>query len=305
MKKLFAGFLVIAFSVFFWYMFGKEYDYQFRTSVRGTPGIVFSEISEWKQFASANSYDDIELVNRRPYKTITQRVAIDGSEYIELKWELEEGDDSSTALKVNVKSTRNHIENRWAIVNPFTRSIFLDTMQKKLQAFHQKLRNQASFFNIRIENEVVNSPEMECACVTSTNVHITQKAEAMVKTIELLENYVVDRNLELKGYPFVKVRVWEREEDLITFDFCFPINDIKELDEQWPVFFKKTPARPSLKAVFTGNYRLSHIGWFEMLYQAEQKGITVEGLPLEIFHNNPKTELDPLNWTAEIFLPVH
>lgn len=306
MKKIVAGLLFISFCVFFWYMFVKEYDYEFRTSARGTPGAVFSEISEWKQFTSANSYNDIELISRHPFEVITQRVAIDASEYIELKWDLQQAEDSSTALKVSVKSTKDQLGNRWAIVNPFSRSIFLDTVQQKLQAFHQKLKNQEGSYDVRIEGEVVTSPYLACVCATSTKVHITEKAGAMVNSVELLENYVLDRDLELKGYPFVKITEWDREKDLIDFDFCFPIN-IDVADDRAKssrLSLKEFHSQPSLKAIFNGNYRLSHIAWFEMLYQAEQKGLSVEALPLEVFHNNPKTELDPRHWTAEIYFPL-
>lgn len=304
MKKILWGVLFIILAVIVWFLFLKKYDYQFNTTARNTPGAIYSEISEWKKFTAPNTPDDIELVSREPFKKIIQKVRIDSSSYIELNWDLEQVNDSVTALKVLVRSNRNEMNNRWDIINPFERSAYIDTLTEKLTAFHYKLKNQKLAYRIKVDKEIAESPSLECVCSNSTGIAVAGKAAEMVRKIDYLENYVLDRNLKLNGFPFVQITRWDRQHDLIDFNFCFPVKGAGGLKETPEVKIKSVESSPALKAVFNGNYRLSHIAWFELLYQAEERGLTTTGLPLEVFHNNPKTEEEPRGWTAEIYLPL-
>ena len=90
-------------------------------------------------------------------------------------------------------------------------------------------------------------------------------------TISLLENYILTNKLNIKGYPFLKVIKWNREEDVIDFDFCFPIDHIQGLKETANLRLKEYPSQESLKMIFNGNYRLSHIAWYDILNLAEEK----------------------------------
>lgn len=306
MKKIFLALGLLAVAVLFWYLYIKQYDYQFHTTVKNSRGILFSEISEWKKFTSANNApDDIRIINREPFTNITQRVLIDSSSYFEMHWELEQEKDSVTALTVKLLSTKNTIANRWSIVNPFKKSVYLDSIKGKFLDFQYKLQNQQKFYKILVEDLLTRSPETICVCSTSTDVEITNKAMAMVNTIDYLETFVIERDLKLNGYPFLKVTRWDREKEIIDFDFCFPISNGANLEDNGRLSIKKYSSFPALKAVFNGNYRLSHIAWYEMLFVAEQRDLQTDGLPLEIFHNNPKTEENPTTWTTEIFFPVN
>lgn len=305
MKKFLLAVSFIIVAVLIWYLFIKQYDYQFRTSAKNSPGILFSEISDWKKFTTANDApNDIYLINRRPFKSITQRIKVDSSSYFQMQWELDRKNDTITALSVNVLSTKNTVANRWSIINPFRKSIYLDSLKGRFLAFQQKLRNQQNYYKVQIESELSFTPKTTCVCSTSTNVEIANKAVAMVNTIDNLENYVLERDLQLNGYPFLKVTAWDREQDLIDFQFCFPVHSELDLVKTERLTIEEYPSIPSLKAVFNGNYRLSHIAWYELLYIADQRNIENSGLPLEVFHNNPKTEENPTAWTAEIYLPV-
>lgn len=305
MKKILLALGLIALAIFLWYLFIKQYDYQFHSTANNSIGSLYSEISEWNKFTSANNApDDIRLVNRDPFKSITQRVQVDSSTYFEMQWELEEAKDSVTALTVKVLSTKNTFANRLAIINPFKRSVYLDSIKRKLLDFQHKLQNQQKFYSIQVEDEFAMSPETTCVCSTSTGVEISNKALAMVNTINYLETYVIERDLKLNGYPFLKVTRWDRENELIDFDFCFPVSNAADLEDTNRLSVKQYSSFPALKAVFKGNYRLSHIAWYEMLFVAMQRDIPTTELPLEVFHNNPKTEENPTSWTAEIFLPV-
>lgn len=304
MKKIFLAIFLLVIGIMVWYLFLKKYDYQFNTTAKNTPGAVFSEISEWKKFTAPTSPDDIELIRKIPFKTIVQKVQVDSNSFIEMNWDIEQVNDSTTALKVRVRSNRNSLNNRWNILNPFQRSRYIDTVKNKLSAFQYKLRNQKLSYNVKVEDEVKSSPDSKCVCSSSRSIPVSGKATEMVNKIQYLENFVLDRNIKLSGFPFVEITKWDRERDLIDFDFCFPVSETNGLKGTSQIKIKNFNSSPSLKAIFRGNYRLSHIAWFELLYSAEERGVNTTGLPLEVFHNNPQNEENPINWIAEIYLPM-
>lgn len=304
MKKVVLTLLVLIFAGLAWYLFIKEYDYQFQTTARYGPGAVSYELSEWKKLNLTENSADIELVNKDDFKTLTQRIKIDSSNMMEFNWELEKLNDSATSITLNVLSEKNKLGNRIDIVNPFQKSKYIDSLKQKILNFKGQLRDHQSLYKITPEDSLVSSPEMKCICSSSKGIPLTGKASEMMRTISVLENYILKNEISLDGYPFLKVTNWNRKLDLIDFDFCFPVKDIAHLQETGKIHLKKYPSRKALKLLFNGNYRLSHVSWFDLIYIAEERGLEVEEWPMEIYHDNPKIDSDHLNWKAEIFLPV-
>ncbi len=304
MKKVLIVVLALCVAGLCWYLFFKKYDYQFQTTARFGPGVVSYELSEWKTFDANGSSKEIEIVDRSDFNSLTQRIKLDSTNSLEFKWELEKINDSATAITLNVLSQKNKLANRIDIVNPFQESAYIDTIKQQVLSFKRALIDHQNQYKITPEKAIVETPEMECICSTSRNIPLTGKALEMMSTISLLENYVLQNKIDLDGFPFLKINKWDRDKDLIDFDFCFPVEDISNLEETSKISLKKYPSKKALKLVFNGNYRLSHVSWFDLIYMAQDRGIEIEEAPLEIYHDNPKIDSDHLKWTAEIYLPV-
>lgn len=304
MKKILIALLVLCLAGLGWYLFIKKYDYQFETTAKYGPGAVSYELSEWKKLNSPGNSGDIEIVDRTDFNSLTQRIKLDSANSLEFKWELEKISDSSTAITLNVLSDKNKLANRVDIVNPFQQSTYIDTLKQQILSFKRELKDHQDQYKITPEKEVTNTPEMECICSSSKNIPLTGKAAEMMHTISILENYILKNKTNLSGYPFLKITNWDREADLIDFDFCFPVEDISHLQETRNIQLKKYPSEKALKLIFNGNYRLSHVSWFDLIYIANDLGLEVEESPMEIYHDNPKIDSDHMNWKAEIFLPL-
>ncbi|QYA26834.1 hypothetical protein G3I01_15465 [Gramella sp. MT6] len=304
MKKNLIALLVLCIAGLGWYLFIKKYDYQFETTARYGPGAVLYELSEWKKLNSSGNSGDIEIVDRTDFNSLTQRIKLDSANSLELKWELEKLNDSSTAITLNVLSDKNKLGNRIDIVNPFQNSSYIDTLKQNILSFKRELKDHQEQYKITPEKEVTNTPEMECICSSSNNISLTGKAAEMMRTISVLENYILKNKTNLRGYPFLKVTNWDRDKDLIDFDFCFPVEDISHLKETQNIQLKKYPSEKALKLIFNGNYRLSHVSWFDLISMAKDLGLEVEEGPMEIYYDNPKIDSDHMNWKAEIFLPL-
>lgn len=269
------------------------------------PGTVYNEISEWKRFNPHFSEDNITVIQGEPFKNLTQKVYSFSDSPVEFYWEFEKRNDSLTEIVINVRSEENSLANRLDIINPFVKSNYVDSLKQNLLAFRQRLKDEQKAYRIQISDSIVLSPALDCICHISENIPVSGKANEMVATIDILEDYILSRELKLTGNPFVNVIKWNREENIIDFEFCFPVNLVQDIKPSEEVKLRQIPSSTALKAVFNGNYRLSHKAWFDLLYTADERNLKIKGLPLEVFFNNPNVESTPSpTWKAVIYLPV-
>ena len=269
------------------------------------PGTVYHEILEWKRLNPYVSEDNIAVTQGEPFRNLTQKVHSFSDSPVEFYWEFEKKNDSLTDVVLNIRSEKNSLVNRLDIINPFVKSNYIDSLKQHLLAFRLRLKNEQKAYSIQIVDSIVNTPALECICSVSKNIPVNGKARQMVKTIDILEDYILSRDIKLTGNPFVKIIKWNREENIIDFEFCFPVNLPNNIEPNGEVEFREIPSSKALKAVFNGNYKLSHKAWFDLIYIAEEKNLKTDGLPLEIFFNNPNVESAPSpTWKAEIYLKI-
>lgn len=305
MKKILLLFIALLLSGSIWYLFLKKYDYRFTMEAKYGPGTVYHEILEWKSLNPDISEDNIAVTQSEPFKNLTQKVYSFSDSPVEFYWEFEKRNDSLTEVVLNIRSDKNSLANRLDIMNPFVKSKYIDSLKQHLLAFRLRLQNEQKAYRIQIADSIVTSPALDCICHTSENIPVIGKAREMVRTIDILEDYILSRDLKLTGNPFVKIIKWNRDENIIDFEFCFPVNLPQDIRPYGEVKFRQIPSSTALKAVFNGNYRLSHKAWFDLLYIAEEKKLKTNGLPLEVFFNNPNVESTPSpTWKAEIYLPI-
>ncbi|SDR87812.1 hypothetical protein [Gramella sp. MAR_2010_147] len=304
MKKILLFFLILLVSGLVWYLFIKKYDYEFQFESKYGPGVAYYKISDWENFSPGSSKKNIAVINRTPFKNITQRINVGDSGDFEMYWEFEKKNDSVTNISLNVGSSINELKNRLAIINPFQSSMYIDTLKQRILGFKNRLNEVQQTYKVSVKSGITTSPEMNCICHSSTNIPVKSKAREMLSTIGYLENYVLERDIQLTGPPFVKITRWDREKNSIDFDFCFPVNLAQDIKPTPEVDFREMKSFSAIKAIFNGNYRLSHVAWYDLLHQVEEQELNTNALPLEVFHNNPKREIDSENWKAEIYLPI-
>lgn len=302
MKKIIGALVAIIFIGIGWYLFIKEYDYQFNFNGKFGPSTVYQEILKLENFKVDDSLYAIETISTTPYENIKQRISISDKDNLILDWNFKYENDSVTGITVNSLHTQNLLKTRLKILNPFSESDYITEMKNNLQDLKKQLKAHQNLYRISL-HETGKNPEQTCACITSTS-RFDMKANSMMATINKLQEFVVKNDLELQGPPLLKVQHWDREKNKITFDFCFPIASSNNIEDTDSVKLKKIKSQESLKAVFNGNYRNSQLAWLELLEKAERENIAVEALPLEIFFNNPGMGGDELKWRSEIYLPL-
>lgn len=292
----------MAVSTLIWFLFIKEYDYQFHFKTQSGLGSSFEEIKGSQALGFYNEQGIVITEEEFPFSHLVQKLTL-GDTTLSMEWRLEYENDSVTRVKVRTVNNEQKLKNRLAILNPFHQSEYVYNLAQKLGEFKQRLDLKQGSYAINIEG-ISKSPELTCICTTSTNIGIKRKAVEMMETIEIIESYLVHYNLKLSGYPFLKVTDWDLTGEKINFDFCFPVVIPEGLEETEFVKIKNYPAEESLKGIFNGNYRESHVAWYELLAKAGRDDIAVEQKPLEIYFNDPRMGENAIDWKAEVFMPL-
>ena len=302
MKKIISISLVVALIVAVWYLFVKEYDYQFRFKANYGPATVYQEILNWENFTPADTLANIKVINKEPYSGLLQEVDLDNKNSLLMEWEFEYINDSVTQVTVNTLDKENQFKNRLEILNPFKKSRHFAKLKEHFSAFNEMLNVRQNAYKITI-SDTVTSPSFDCACITS-KTKVENKANAMMATIRTIEYYLSDNDLKLQGFPLLKVSQWDMDKNEIVFDFCFPIKSIDSLKETGEIRLMHIESSKSLFAVFNGNYRQSHFAWLDLYEKARRENIAVNPLPLEVYIDNPMMGAESAEWRADIYLPL-
>lgn len=302
MKKLTVVVLSLVVIGLSWFLFIKEFDHQFRFKTKYGPGAVYHEILEIDKFSADDPNSNVQTLEKEPFNNVVQKVDLQNGNHLILDWNFDFVNDSVTQVTVNTLDKKNSLQNRLEILNPFARSEKIAILKTNLNAINTKINAHQNYYNITLKDTASN-PAFNCACITSSTT-TEKKAIAMMGTIDKLEEFIENYDIKLEGYPMLKVTSWNLKTNEITFDFCFPITTKKGLTAVEPIRLKRIESKPSLEAVFNGNYRLSHLTWLDLLEKANRENIKVENLPLEIFYSNPRMGGEAIEWKAVVFMPL-
>ncbi len=302
MKKITLVFLILVIIGLSWFLFIKEFDHQFRFETKYGPGTAYKEILDIDKFSADDPNSNVQILEKEPFKNIIQKVDLKNGNHLILDWNFDFVNDSVTQVTVHTFDKKYSLQNRLEILNPFAKNDNIAKLKSDLNAINTKINAHQNYYKITLK-ETASNPASNCVCITSSST-VEKKAMAMMSTIDKLEDFIENYELQLDGFPMLKVTSWNLETNQITFDFCFPIATKDDLTAVGNIQFKPIEARESLKAVFNGNYRLSHLTWLDLLEKAKREDIEVENLPLEVFYSNPRMGGEAIEWKAAVFMPL-
>lgn len=282
----------------FWYLFIKDYHYKITFKTSQAPGIVYSTIIGWNNW-EPKSKKVVSTKSKIPFSKISQELKVSDS-VIGIHWLINRESDSITKVTAHLKDLEHNLAQKLKIA--FTKTDFVKRSLTTLKHIREGINEHQKEYKLSLIEKAL-FPEKTCACTTLTG-KLNEKAKLMIAhTIDVLE-YTRDNEINIIGDPFLEVTTWNLNEDLITFDFCFPIAQQNNYPKSKLVKVKTIKEQLVLKTVFNGNYRISDRGWFTLLDYANRNNIEVETKPIEVFLNDPHSGGDELEWEAEIYLPI-
>jgi len=300
MRTKFVKYIIFFFVVggCIWYFIIKDYNYRITFSTSQQPGIVYNHIIKWSNGERINN-KVATIIKQSPFSKIEQELTV-GDSIFKINWTLEKKNDSTTLVTAKIKDMQHHFIQNLQV--PFYNNAFVKSCLSIVKEFGESLIQNAKSYKIsQITKDTI--PSKYCAYI-SLESKLQDKANTMVKNIHLVINYIKDNNIELTGNPFLEITKWDIAEDIIKFNFCFPIEERNHYPATNVVKFKKTKEKLALKAIFNGNYKISDKAWYAIIDYAQTNKIDIEKLPVEVFLNDPHNGGNALDWEAKIYMPI-
>ncbi len=282
-----------------WYFFIKQSDYTITFKVNTSTGTVFQGIREWstQNYKVKNVvYQDLD---KRNFDFIKQSIVKDKTELV-YTWELNSLNDSVTSVSVDIKDLNHSIFNRLTV--PFVSTKFTVEQKDNIKNFKRGLEEHISNFKVIIDGEGT-SEEIFVAYVSLESV-LQGKAQNMMMSDSDIMGYLAKNKIKIIGFrPYLEVVDWDKDNEKLKFNYCFPIpKNTKYVPDNY-VKFKKIPAIKGLKASYFGNYGTSDRAWFALLDYAKRNNIKLKNKVLEHFLANPFNGGNELEWEAKIIIP--
>jgi len=281
-----------------WYFLLKDYQYQVSFNTNEPPAVMFKHILDWDSYKRDN--EEISLIDKQKYSEIVQSLNYGDSSFV-YKWRLKRNPDGGTKITAYISDTRNKFIQQLTV--PFGANDFVHRSIKNVKDVANAQKLIAETYNVHSISDTTIQQKY-CAYLPLRS-SINDKAPAMLQGIALIMEYIKGNEIELTGDPFLQVTEWDEEQEMISFDFCFPIKQMDSMPPHPSVLLKTTETVEGIKAEFNGNYRDSEVAWYYLLDHANEKGIDVISKPLEIYQNDPHAGGDPLTWKAQVFLPLN
>ncbi|MDG2431239.1 GyrI-like domain-containing protein [Flavobacterium sp.] len=299
-KKILSIAFLVLFSVgLIWYLFIKKSDYTITFTVNAATGTVSQGIVEWSKTQLKDKNDLYTIIEKRNFDFIQQNFKND-TEEMEYVWELNPVDDSITKVTVGIKDLKHSLYNKVTV--PFAATQFRTQQIEKIKNFKTGLEDHVKKFKIKIDGEG-ESKEMFVAYIPLKSV-LQEKAQTMLSNDVVIVGYLTRNKIPILGYrPYLEVTEWDKENETVTFNYCFPIpKDTKYIQDK-RIKFKTIKAMKGLKATYYGNYRTSDRAWFTMLDYAKRHDIQLQDKVLEHFLNNPFNGGNELEWQTTVIIP--
>ena len=293
--------LFVALCVLGWYLGIKTHDYEIRLTVPASKVSVYYRINALERWDMNSRKDEIQVLNSKPYQSVSQDIVISDSLKFQIDWTLHRIHDSITQIHVGIIAKPNSLSHRLQILS--ASSMILPTIKAGLKQFRKEIKKDAATFKVII-NGIKASPSFDYMC-TNIKSSRKQKASSMIKQNVDVYPALATYGLKKKGYPFLKVKNWDMETDQMTFRFGFPIYPKDTLINDPKIHLGSEASVKAIKATFYGNYRRSDEAWFALQTHAEAQGLKIKREPLELFYNNPMQGGNELTWKAEVFMPIN
>ena len=294
MKKFALILICLATGACLYYLFLRPYEYEVNLKAKTLPGDLIQTVKIWNhslvkgQIINIDSLDGLEQVITRDKRVY------------HFTWSFDVVSDTVTKINVQITEPQRALMNK--ILIPFSQQPIENDAREIMYNFHKVLREHLEITRVKIIGES-NLDSVFCICRTIETKQ-NEKAYGMMREFVPLTTFISEFNLQVQGYPMVRLSQWNHKVGAVKFDFCFPIKDSVALPQVEPFTYKKFAATRALKAEYFGNYITSDRAWYELTNYAQKGDYDVTGLPVEYFQNNPNLGANEREWKAEIYLPI-
>ncbi|AXT62746.1 hypothetical protein D1816_21170 [Aquimarina sp. AD10] len=297
-KRIAFGCLISLLVFFAWYLFIKTYDFEVVIQAETSPGTVYHNVLGWN--ASLNKGNTKTVFSKKkPFENLIHTYDFE-SYKLEFDWKMHKINDSITKVFIGVNDLDKPIRTR--IKKLLGISPIQTLIHQEFTGFNATLLSHLDQFKVVIDGEQ-KSPESFVAYV---NISCNQNAKAvnMINNSTYINTFLKSHNLALKSNPFIEILDWNKNTGELNFNFCFPIEKLDDFPVHSEIKYKKVVAKKSLKATFQGNYSYIDRAWYALCQYTLDKQIKPLKTIIEVYHNNPHTDVKDVKWTAEVYMEI-
>ncbi|MEK6153300.1 hypothetical protein WIW50_08570 [Flavobacteriaceae bacterium 3-367] len=298
-KKIFLSLLLLGLAALVWYLFIKDHDYQIRFNEKTAPGTLFHQVNNWGLTMEKNGKIKILGIQKEPFSHFRQNLKVADS-IIQLDWDFKAINDSVTSIRVRITDTENSLATR--IKNLYTDPPLKNMFLSKIKDFKNGLDDHLRKHKVKIVG--VDSIPLRFYAYAEASSSMTEKARTMISKNAEIVGWLTENNIKILDEPTLEVTHWDKQRDSIAFNFLFPVAETDSLPQHKDIRFKRYGGKKGIKAIFNGNYMISDRAWFALYEYGKRNNIALEETPVELFHHNPMTGGNELEWKAEIYLPL-
>lgn len=289
----------LLFSVFLiWYLFIKKCDFLITFKTKTSTGVVYQGINEWQKAQAKLTGESYKLIEKNKFDLLTYETSKGDTTWV-YNWEIKPINDSVTGVQVGIKESVKSIYNRLTV--PFFDTKFKKEQVKKITDFKTVITEHLSNFKLKSVSEGTTN-EVFVAYINLKSV-LQEKAQNMIMNDATITGYLSRNNIKILGKPYLEVVNWDIDNEMLDFNYCFPIDKNTKYIADKYVSFKTIPAKKGLKISYYGNFRTSDRGWFAIMDYVKKRGKTLELKPLEHFLANPFNGGDEISWETQIIIP--
>jgi hypothetical protein len=273
--------VLLLLGVVVWYFFIKDYNYKVTFRTRQVPGVVYSEIINWNE-RQPDINNAVITLEKTPFNVIKQELRTENS-ILKIHWVIKKENDSTTLVTAKIKEEGYGFKQNIEVL--YSKNDFVKRSIKAVQSVKNVLELDAEKFRVsHVEADEI--PSSHCVCTTiESKIH--EKALQMINHSDVPLKYIRLNNFNILGHPFLEVTSWNLKDDVIKFDFCFPIAKEESYPDSKNIIIKDLVSEKALKVKFYGNYGISDRGWFTIIDYANSKGISLDFKPVEVFKKDP------------------
>lgn len=297
-SKIKGSIFVILITFIAWYFLLKPSDYTITFEAKTATGTVFQGIKDWAAVKSKSNNENYTVIETRNFDFIKQEVK-KGNEHVMYSWSLTSVNDSITKIVIDIKDENHSWYNKLTV--PFMATPFREKQIARVKDFKEGLDQHLKAFKVRVDGEGETTAG-HIAYINLSSV-MQEKARTMIANDGIITGYLFANNIKIIGKPFVEVTHWDKDKELLQFNYCFPIPKDAKFVANPKVKFKIIPAVKGLKATYFGNFRTSDRAWFALMDYAKKENIELDSKVVENYLANPFNGGNELEWETKVIIP--
>jgi effector-binding domain-containing protein len=281
-----------------WYLGFKENDYTINFKVKAATGTVFQGIQEWTNLLANKQKEKYVVLEKRNYDFLKQEITAQGY-HKRYTWEICGINDTVTEVSVGVKDLNHSWYNKLTV--PFFSTNFKEKELERVKDFRKGLNEHLKTFKVVIDGE--NSSQKTWVAYINLKSIMQEKGQTMIANDALITGFLHNNNIKIQGRPYVEIVSWDSANEILNFNYCFPVDTSVKAITHDKVKFKMIPAIKGLQATYFGNFRTSDRAWFALKDYAKKRNLKLEDRVLEHFLANPFNGGDELEWETKVIIP--